>query len=231
MTDLSEDDSDWIVGEGLARRRHAQDELTEVELLLANGHPDAAEAAARRSLASFASSLNWLEDTEEFDTAHQLLDLAGAYVRRTFGCTIHWTGSGYEQRCPVAVAHKRIGVSPEIVVDGWDCTICNADAETCEHIVGRFYEGEMCGRRARGPIRLLGIAWVTRPDQPDARLTALPLSTDEIRAKMPPDWRPGMPLACDRCLLPCDGIEEFDFAELQQLASDGGAEAAPSEAA
>ena len=167
-----------------------------------------------------ASSLNWLEDTYEFEEAHRLLDLAGGYVRRTFGCSIHWTGSSYEQRCPVAIAHKRIVVSPEFILVGWDCTICGADAETCAHIAGRVYDGKDCGRRARGPVKLLGIAWVTRPDQPDARVQALPISTEELGSKMPSEWRPGMPLSCDRCLLPCDGVEEFDLAELQQMAGD-----------
>jgi hypothetical protein len=218
MTDPAEDD--WIIEEGLDRRRRAQAQLAEVEFLLIRGPAEVAETAARNSLAGFASSLNWLEDTDEFDEAHRLLDLAGGYVRRTFGCSLHWTGSSYEQRCPVAIAHKRIGVSPEIVLAGWDCTICGADAETCEHIAGRVYNGEQCGRSARGPIRVLGMAWVNRPDQPDARLTALPLPMDELREKMPAEWRPGMPLSCDRCLLPCDGMEEFDFADLQQRAAN-----------
>jgi hypothetical protein len=215
----AEDDGDWIVAEGRARRRRAQGQLAEVELLLLRGHDAEAEAAARSSLAGLASSLNWLEDTDEFDEAHRLLDLAGEYVRRTFGCSLHWTGSGYEQRCPVAIAHKRIGVSPEIVLDGWDCTICGSDAETCEHIAGRVYDGEPCARSARGPMRVLGVAWVTRPDQPDARLTALPVSTEALRSAMPPEWQPGAPVSCDRCLLPCEGVEEFDLADLQGLAA------------
>jgi hypothetical protein len=215
----AEDEEDWILTEGMARRRHAQEQLAAVELLLLQGHDAEAEATARSSLAGLASSLNWLEDTDEFSEAHLLLDLAGEYVRRTFGCSLHWTGSRYEQRCPVAIAHKRIGFSPEIALAGFNCTICDADAETCEHIAGRVYDGERCGRRARGPMRILAAAMVSRPEQPDARMSAIPLSISDLRAAMPPEWQPGMPLSCDRCLLPCDGVEEFDFAELQQVAA------------
>lgn len=219
MTD-PDDERHWVIEEGFARRRHAQQQLAEGEVLLARGRRTEAEAAARSSLAGLASSVNWLEDTEEFDEAHRLLDLAGECVRRTFGCNLHWTGSGYEQRCPVAIAHKRIGFSPEIVLDGFDCTICGVDAETCEHIAGRVYDGVRCGRRARGPIRFLGAAMVTRPEQPDARLQAIPLSIADLRSALPRQWQPGMPVSCDRCLLPCDGVDEFNLAELQEVAAD-----------
>jgi hypothetical protein len=219
MTD-PDDERDWVVEEGLARRRHAQEELAEVGVLLARGRHTEAEAAARSSLAGLASSLNWLEDTDEFDEAHRLLDLAGEYVRRLFGCNLHWTGSGYEQRCPVAIAHKRIGFSPEIALDGFECTICGAEAEECEHIAGRVYDSVRCGRRARGPIRLLVDAMVTRPEQPDARMQAIPISIADLRSALPSQWQPGMSVSCDRCLLPCDGVEEFNLAELQELAAD-----------
>jgi hypothetical protein len=219
MTD-PKNERDGVLQEGLARRRHAQEELAEVEVLLARGRKVDAEAVARSSLAGLASSLNWLEDTEEFGEAHRLLDLAGAHVRRTFGCNLHWTGSGYEQRCPVAIAHKRIGFSPEIALDGFDCTICGANAEECRHIAGRVYDGVRCGRRARGPIRLLGAAMVTRPEQPDARMQAIPFPIEDLRSALPRQWQPGMPVSCDRCLLPCEGVEEFNLAELQERAVD-----------
>jgi hypothetical protein len=215
-----DEERDWVVEEGLERRRHAQEQLSEVAVLLARGSHSEAEAAARSSLAGLASSLNWLEDTDEFDEAHRLLDLAGEWVRRIFGCNLYWTGSGYEQRCPVAIAHKRIGFSPEIALEGFDCTICGADAEECEHIAGRVYDGVRCGRRARGPITFLGAAVVTRPEQPDARMQAIPLSIADLRSMLPPQWQPGMPVSCDRCLLPCEGVEEFNLAELQELAVD-----------
>lgn len=219
MADLAENTDDWVVGEGLARRESAQRDIAEVEFLLLRNSPEAAQKIARASLETFASSLNWLEDTDHFEEAHRLLDLAGKYVRRTFGCTLHWTGSEYQQTCPVALAHTRIGVSPEIVFDGFDCTICDADAETCPHIAGRVYEGKTCWRRVRGPIQVLAIAWVNRPDQPDARLQSVPVELEKLRKALPPEWRPGMPVSCDRCLLPCEGLKEPDLSSLQDEAA------------
>jgi hypothetical protein len=215
----NENEDDDAIAYAIERRTEAQRGLAEVELLLLQNRPRTAESRARESLVILGSSLNWLEDTERFEEAHALLDQAGAYVRRTFGCQLRFTGSGYELPCPVAVAHKRLGVSPEIIVDGFDCTICGLDEEQCEHISGRVYDGERCRRRARGRMRIIAVAWVSRPEQPDARLSALPVPLEKIKKLMPAGWQVGMPVPCDRCLFPCDGVEEFDLDQLREAAA------------
>lgn len=48
-----------------------------------------------------------------------------------------------------------------------------------------------------------------RPANPDARLTALPVSTRDLSAVLGPLWKLGMPVNCDRCLTPCNGVEEI----------------------
>src|SRR5690349_22546945 len=70
-----------------------------------------AERAAREALTSFASALDWAEDTDREDETHRKLDEAGEWVRRTFGCHLHLENGAYSQRCPVALGHNRIGMS------------------------------------------------------------------------------------------------------------------------
>lgn len=45
-----------------------------------------------------------------------------------------------------------------------------------------------------------GVAIVSRPAQPDARIQVLAMTLDEPRPSLPNDWRPGMPVSCDRSL-------------------------------
>src|SRR5947209_3273528 len=121
---------DWQVTQGLSTLKRAQKEIAEVESLL-HGDRRRAEQRARSALATFASAMNLLEDSEYFDEAHDVLDAAGRYVRRTFGCSLQQEGLTYSQTCPVAIAHKRFGVSPEILIGVLECTICGKDAEEC----------------------------------------------------------------------------------------------------
>ena len=53
----------------------------------------AAEREARDALGVLRSAMDWLEDTEWFDVAHQELDHAGRFVRETFGCVLHQEGT------------------------------------------------------------------------------------------------------------------------------------------
>lgn len=172
----------------------------------------AAEERCRTSLALFASAMNWLEDTEHFETAHRALDEAGAFVRRAFGCTLHEEGGKYEQRCPVAIAHKRMGFSPEAIIKT-ECSICGQHDDYCPHIAGRVYDGKRC-YRAVADAEVVGVAIVSRPSQPDARLLALPVEIAALRRTLGPPWRPGGPVNCDRCMRPCGGVQEIDYAEL-----------------
>jgi hypothetical protein len=154
--------------------------------------------------------MNWLEDTSRFEEAHETLDRAGAFVRHTFGCFLHREGSEYSQRCPVALAHSRVGMSPAIIVRQAECSICGADPEECPHIGGRVYNGETC-HRIITEAEIIEVSLVTRPKQPDARINSMGVGIDELRKVLPAVWQAGMPVRCDRCLTPCDGVKEPDL--------------------
>ena len=195
--------TDFVAEEGHRLRNEARARLDEAR----HGSRAGAEPKARESLSLFAKAMNYLEDTPDFAAVHEEMHAAGRWVRVTFGCTLHQEGEHYEQRCPVAVVHKRLGFSPEIVVREWHCSICNQPPQECEHIAGREYDGNRC-YRVITKADFVSVSIVNRPAQPEARLLALPLSVEELRRALPPQWSPGMPVNCDQCLLSCPGVEE-----------------------
>jgi hypothetical protein len=197
----------WTTDYGRTRLREAQEAIARVEPMLRRGERAEAEKAARASLGVFRSAMDWLEDSTEFEHAHRLIDLAGAYVRRTFGCRLHRDGKTYAQRCPVALAHNRVGMSATYVVLEAECSICHEDPATCSHITGRVYDGERC-HRIVVKADLLEASFVRRPRLPDARITSVSLDVDQLQDKLGPSWSPGLPVSCDRCLESCDGVHE-----------------------
>jgi hypothetical protein len=193
----------FMTEQGDRLRAEARDKLAEAR----RGPHAEAELNAREGLALYAKAMNYLEDTPHFESVHEEMHSSGRWVREAFGCSLHQEGEHYEQRCPVAVVHKRLGFSPEIMVREWHCSICNRPPEECDHIGGREYDGERC-YRVITRADFVSVSIVNRPAQPEARLLALPLSVEELRRALPPEWSPGMPVNCDQCLLPCPGVEE-----------------------
>jgi hypothetical protein len=191
-----------------------------------------AEQAAREALGRLASGLNWAEDSQLEQEAHDRMDFAGRWVRKTFGCFLHQEGAEYSQTCPIALGHNRIGLS----IGGHAkriCSLCGTDLSACEHMRGRAYpvpggttdlgwcrvctSKEGCGHqpdkmyRARVvaivmEMELDEVSIVGKPAHPDARLTSVPINTAELQSYLGDDWSPGMPVNCDRCLMPCDGL-------------------------
>jgi hypothetical protein len=47
---------------------------------------------------------------------------------------------------------------------------------------------------------------VGRPAQPDALIQRMSIDTRHIAAALDDRFEPGVPVNCDRCLLPCDGV-------------------------
>ena len=94
-----------------AGQAHMQSARAAMELSVDPSSVERGEDDARAALTLFARSLDWAEDTDEEETAHQLMDEAGSWVRRTYGCQLSRSGTQYRQRCPVALAHNRIGMS------------------------------------------------------------------------------------------------------------------------
>ena len=183
--------------------------IGEIELLLLREHPRRdAERRARAALLTLRRAMDWLEDTPQFDEAHRVLDLAGAYVRRTFGCELDWDGSEYHQRCPAALAHLRAGMSVAYVARERHCSICGQDPDCCAHIRGRVYDGELCVSIVTR-ADLLEVSLVSRPVDPDARIESMSVAKETLRSELGPAFRPGVRISCDRCLGPCDGVTEI----------------------
>lgn len=201
-----------------------------------SGHaPAAAESAARQALDAAARAFWWAEETDDEERQHALLDKYGRWTRKMFGCFLDFDGHNYSQPCPVAIAHKRLGLSPGFVADK-QCSVCAEDLSECSHRRDRAYwvrGGASAGRFCavclqdgceHSPehlyrVRVIGIvrnvreareiSFVARPAQPEARPAALPVDTQDLSASLGPDFRPGTPVSCDMCLTPCRGIAEF----------------------
>lgn len=173
--------------------------------------PNEPERRARLALRILRSALNWLEDTAHFEEVHAALDEAGKRVRLAFGCTVTFDWKrGYARTCPVDLAHNRIGMSPAIVIEESECSVCGKDPEDCKHITGQDYEGEYCVCHIT-KARILEISLVSRPSQPDARIEYCSISYDDLREALGPSFEYGMDVSCDKCLLPCKGVTETDL--------------------
>jgi hypothetical protein len=184
-------------------------EIGEIEFLLLRRQPRrAVEERARAALATLRRATDWLEDSPEFDEAHRVLDLAGEYVRRTFGCELHWDGREYHQHCPVALAHVRVGMSIAYVARERHCSICGHDPDGCPHVRGRIYGGELCVSVVTR-ADLLEVSLVSRPVDLDARIESMSVPSGTLRAELGPAFTPGVRISCDRCLGPCAGVTEI----------------------
>jgi hypothetical protein len=151
--------------------------------------------------------MNWLEDTAQFEVAHQRLDSAGAFRREHFPeqCQLAYREGRYAQECPVALAHNRVGLSPGYIVRAAECSICGQEPEECHHIKGRDYDGKVC-HRVITKAEMLELSLVGRPANPDARIDSVGVSEAELRERFGPEFRRGIPVTCDQCLSPCDGV-------------------------
>ena len=195
-----------------------------------------AERAAREALVFYAGALDWAEETAQEAETHAQLDAAGHWVRHTFGCHLHREGKSYSQRCPVALGHNRIGMS----IGGAAkrvCSLCGQDLSECEHRRGIAYlvpggasnlgwcrvclKKDGCDHRADEEYRvsvvsiitemeLLEVSIVGRPAHPDARFKSISIDVNELRDHLGEIFTPGVPVSCDRCLLPCDGLTRHD---------------------
>lgn len=191
--------------EGRKRLSAARTALHESRQLLSAGQRVLAETQARLALERFRTAMDWYEDTDAFEPAHAELDRAGRFVRRTFGCHLHLEGFTYEQRCPVALGHNRIGFSVGMVINEAECSICGGPYDDCEHIAGQRYGRRRCVRVITKATPL-EVSLVRRPSQPEARILRMGVSTSDLEAALGPSFVPGMPVSCDRCLSDCEGV-------------------------
>jgi hypothetical protein len=188
------------------------------------------ESECREALELFSRSYLWSIGNQLESESHEILDRAGAWVRETFGCALHWDGSSYFQKCPVALAHSGYGFS----MGGSArriCTLCGEDLSECPHLKGKAYlvpggsaelgwcrvcrSAEACEHSPEQfyrvgvtaklvDIHLEEISLVDRPANPEARLLSCSISNSTLLARLGDDFIPGIPISCDNCLTPCE---------------------------
>jgi hypothetical protein len=223
---------------GLAIRRTARRTFGSACLNLIN-EPEGSRTDIREAIRLMASAMNWLEDTDDFDRAHNDLHAYGRFAREHFpeDCALRWdeNDNTYSHICPVAVAHKRFGFSPEMVIKRHLCSLCGDDASECPHLPSQLYRvrggpGSSPSGRCRVCIesvcdhdpettylvtqvrivdkieRMDAVAMVARPVQPDARLSAVPIDTQSLVEHLGPGFAPGMRVQCSQCLESCGGF-------------------------
>lgn len=183
------------------------------------------------AVANAVDALNFLEDTELCQTAHDLVHQA-AWLRFGFlGCRPRVEGGSVQSDCPVRLAHLRWGISPEIKIQ-WACSMCNERFDRCPHIPHDEYEvvvdrsdgcsacfEETCdhqdgekvvvpARRVATELSAIAVSLVARPRDPRARITSLPLRVP-ADSEFVTQCENGDGL-CTECILPCTGFIEFD---------------------
>lgn len=219
---------------GLAHLARGQDAMSHARLAQFRGDPDA-EAQAREALVALRAAVDNLDDLPEQFDAHYALDQAGRWVRETFGCSLAQDDKGYARTCPVDLGHHRMGMSVGAVNTVRICMICGEDPRACRHVAGRTYDApakrirgrcnvcneEACDHAPGEPYPILctrlithvdvqEISLVRRPANTAARVFKIGVPTRELEDALGPDgWLPGMPVRCDRCLSPCDGLQEI----------------------
>lgn len=233
----------YIVSRVRGYRALARRQFQQAQRLLPRSRHNA-ESAARAAIDSAVRAFWWAEGTTLEDAEHVNMHRLGRWTRRTFGCELPFDGTKYEIRCPIRIAHKRIGnsigfIAPRI------CSICGRDLAECPHVKGRsywvrggpgpsgrcpvclaesgcrhrpdrLYRVSVVGIIREGQIREISI--VGRPADPEARMFALPVDTERLAAALGDEFRVGMPVNCDLCLGECGGIED-PFAEEEQVST------------
>jgi hypothetical protein len=64
------------------------------------------------------------------------------------------------------------GVSPEIIIRRWTCSICNNDFERCDHGEGLIYDGSPC-QVAPANVEFIAASLVDEPKDPKCRINDL----------------------------------------------------------
>ena len=226
----------YVVGQVESRRRSADDLMNQARQLLQAPSEIAneldAEELARRSLKLYRSALDWAEDTDLEDEAHQAMDDAGRWVCETFGCHLERSGDEYFRTCPVDLGHNRIGFSIGGRAARRICSLCGEDVSECEHLPHTSYLvpggpadlgwcrvclEEECEHNPEArysasvvsrivELEIEEISLVSRPAHPEARIHRLSVDSAELREALGPDFVPGMEVRCHKCLDPCGGL-------------------------
>jgi hypothetical protein len=203
---------------------------------LADQNPTAAEQEARGAIVEIVRAFWWAEDSELEEDQHRPMHEIGLWTRRRFGCSIHFDGKRYEQRCQIDIAHRRFGFSVGYTATAI-CSICGEDVSECPHLpdkeywvrggVGASGHCPVCMAKAdcqHRPNRLYTvtltkiitdmdvreISFVSRPAGVTTRLLGIPVDNADLIEAFGPDFEVGMPVSCDKCLNGRWGFNEFD---------------------
>lgn len=236
--DIARSHQTWQTAQYL---KHAQTDLRAAGLVLGQNSRllgwASANTLARRALGHMRSALDFAEDGPLEETVHRLMDRAGAWVRRMFGCSTLVENGQVTIDCPVNLGHNRIGFSVGMRIKRRTCRLCGDDISECLHIQGQPYwvPGgvddlgwcRVCGRDCcdhsadmeyRVPViaridevELSDVSLVNKPANPLARIAyhVVPIRDfeDELGCKIPD----GTILSCDKCLQPCEGLIKHNW--------------------
>lgn len=197
---------------------------------------DAVEPHIRQSEAAAVAALNYLEDHELAETAHEAIHRAAFLRRGLYGCPIVLREDGsFWTDCSINMSHLRVGMSAELVSD-FECSICGKLVEDCDHIMGEVYdkaatkdrgdhcsicEGIDCAHEVGNSypavayanacnVAMEASAMVPRPRYPQARIVAhtfdMGVAGDDEQVKLAAT---SGHLNCDACLGPCKGFNDM----------------------
>ncbi len=200
------------------------------------GHDrDRAEKEARKAIDSIVRAFWWAEGSEIEEAQHELMHRIGRWTRKTFNCYLGFDDKdGYYRRCPLDIAHIRVGMSIGFIADRL-CSLCRNDLSECIHLPGRAYwvRGgsqatgtcqvcleKSCRHRSdrlycaqaisiveSGTVREVSL--VPRPANPEARLTRIGIPSTDLAEVLGASFVRGMAVSCDKCLGECPGFSDF----------------------
>ena len=78
------------------------------------------------------------------------------------------------------------GISPDVIIRNWECTICHKEYEKCMHEEGVEYSGTRCQLIARN-IEFSGVSLVDEPKDPRCRVNDL-LVISQIKGAKLFEW-------------------------------------------
>jgi hypothetical protein len=198
----------YDISKGLERLREGEQAARSVAYRCESGLADEEDhQLLRKAIKALRSAMNWLEGSEYFERAHTALDEAGRFAREYFpeGCTLVYRNSVYFVECPVPLAHNRLGMSSGEIYKSIECSICGDHPQDCAHIKGRIYDDERCVWIIKD-VDILEFSFVGRPRHPDARIESMSVGDADLQASLGSEFKPGVPVTCDRCLTVCDGV-------------------------
>lgn len=188
------------------------------------------EPHIRASEIAAVNALNYLEDTDKADEAHETIHRAAFIRRGLFGCPIAYVDGQFWRDCTVSMSHIRRGLSAGITSDFY-CSVCDEKMEDCDHRIGDTYpikakKGDdgncvVCGllscTHKQGESYLVTatgigreavvheVSLVARPRYPLSRIKKMTLEIPERYRSLAEDGS----LHCDGCIGPCEGLQEY----------------------